>query len=152
MSRSELEIPSAPGSYLLVLYLPRRTELTVGRLGSFCFARGWYFYSGTAFGPGGLKARLGHHLGPLKRYHWHVDYLRRVAQIRSLWYQIDINNEHFWPAALMEFPFASIPVAGFGSSDCGCLSHLVHFPSCPKQGDIRSLCVNQAELHHFRLK
>lgn len=140
MSNSEVQIPSSPGSYLLVLYLRRCTEIQIGRLGAFSFRRGWYFYAGSAFGPGGLQARLGHHLKPLQRFHWHIDYLRSVAELRSLCYQTGVNNEHLWSSALMTIlPEAKFPVAGFGSSDCRCASHLVYLPKGLGQRKLRSL-------------
>ena len=125
MSPSLERIPALPGSYLLCLYLPRGTALTVGRLGRFHFQRGWYFYCGSAFGPGGLRARLRHHLVPSERDHWHIDYLRRVARPRRLWWLRGHNCEHLWSAALSDNLAAEIPVPGFGASDCDCSSHLL---------------------------
>ncbi|SHJ43524.1 Uri superfamily endonuclease [Malonomonas rubra DSM 5091] len=127
-----------PGSYLLVLYLRRRTTIQVGQLGSCSFPRGWYFYAGSAFGPGGLKARLSHHLKPVNRYHWHIDYLRSCAELRMLWYVQAVNNEHHWSAALHNLPGGSYPLPGFGSSDCRCPSHLVHFSSRQSQRLLRT--------------
>jgi len=128
VSNSERDIPAVSGSYLLILYLPRRTSIQVGRLGCFSFPRGWYCYAGSAFGPGGLRARLQHHLKPLQRFHWHIDYLRQAAQLRTICYQCGVNNEHRWAAALAELPRAGLLSAGFGSSDCSCYSHLVYLP------------------------
>lgn len=121
--------------------------LTIGRLGSFSFCRGWYFYTGSAFGPGGLKARLRHHLKPLQRYHWHIDYLRSAAELRSVWYQPGVNNEHLWSASLISsLPEARFPVARFGSSDCRCASHLVYLSRRPGPGLVRSALGAGAEL------
>jgi Uri superfamily endonuclease len=151
VSNSELQIPFSPGSYLLVLYLRCRTKITIGRLGTFSFKRGWYCYSGSAFGPGGLKARLGHHLKPISGYHWHIDYLRTQAELRSIWCLEGVNNEHLWSAILSKADRAIFPVAGFGSSDCKCNSHLVYLPSCPKPTAIRMLLGAASGLTHLHV-
>jgi Uri superfamily endonuclease len=150
--RSDRHIPSSPGSYLLVLYLSRQTKLQVGRLGSVSFKRGWYFYAGSAFGPGGLCARLTHHFQPLRRYHWHIDYLRDFARVRSVWYQLGQNNEHRWSELLVDLPTAENPLRGFGSSDCLCRSHLVHIPRHPGQRLLRNLLTEQDSIYCFHLK
>ena len=134
---AETRIPPLPGSYLLVLYLRRQEAIRIGRLGEFLFPRGWYYYAGSAFGPGGLKARLSHHCKPLRRFHWHIDYLRNHAELRGLWFRTGENFEHRWPTALRQLPRAVVPVAGFGSSDCSCLSHLIYCPCRPKQLQLR---------------
>lgn len=133
----DLKIPSLAGSYLLVLYLRRKTSIRVGRLGELNFPRGWYYYAGSAFGPGGLKARLSHHCKPLQRFHWHIDYLRAHAELRGLWFQTADNFEHRWSRALSQLPKAVVPVAGFGSSDCRCPSHLIYFPCRQRQLQLR---------------
>ena len=144
MSSSDLQFPTSPGSYLLILYLRRRTLITIGRLGTFSFQRGWYCYAGSAFGPGGLKARLGHHLKTINCYHWHIDYLRTVAELRSVWYVEGADKEHSWSTALARLESAELPIRGFGSSDCDCLSHLVYLPCRPAQRTFRALLGNMA--------
>ena len=75
MCRS-LDFPDArPGTYALLLGLDEPVELEVGRLGRIHFGSPFYLYFGSAFGPGGLVARLQHHLRPARRPHWHVDYV-----------------------------------------------------------------------------
>ena len=128
MSNSDLLLPSSPGSYLLILYLRKQTAVQVGRLGNFSFRRGWYFYAGSAFGPGGLQGRLSHHLRPLRQLHWHIDYLRSAAELRAFCYQLGVNNEHRWAAALGTLDPTSFPVHKFGASDCLCQSHLLYSP------------------------
>ncbi len=72
-------IPAQHGTYALLLTVKRRLRPTIGRLGALAAAAGCYVCSGTAFGPGGLRARLRHHLGIAQRLHWQIDYLRRIA-------------------------------------------------------------------------
>lgn len=50
------------GTYVLVIRLREPQEISVGRLGVFPFHHGYYVYIGSAFGPGGLKARIRRHL------------------------------------------------------------------------------------------
>lgn len=128
--------PAARGSYLLWFYLPRGGELTVGRLGTHHFRRGWYLYCGSAFGPGGLRARLKHHLGVSEKKHWHVDYLKTRAQVRSVWFCLGANQEHRWSRGLAGIVEARYPLAGFGASDCDCCSHLIYFPGRPASARI----------------
>lgn len=120
------------GTYILWLHLPAPARLTIGRLGTFAFAAGWYAYTGSAFGGGGLHGRLKHHLAPVTRPHWHIDALRQAAQVREVWSLADaVNHEHAWAAALLSLPGSSLPVARFGASDCRCPAHLVYFATPP---------------------
>jgi Uri superfamily endonuclease len=120
------------GIYVLILYLPHRRTIRIGRLGEFNFSGGYYAYVGSAFGPGGLAARLGHHLRRCRNPRWHIDYLRRQAGISEIWVTGQHRElEHTWAAMLPQMSASRMPVAGFGSSDCRCSSHLVYFSSSP---------------------
>jgi Uri superfamily endonuclease len=120
------------GIYVLILYLPHWRAIRIGRLGEFHFSNGFYAYVGSAFGPGGLAARLGHHLRRSHKPRWHIDYLRQHAGVSQIWVTGQGRElEHTWAAILPQTGNAQIPVAGFGSSDCSCTSHLFHFSSRP---------------------
>lgn len=122
------------GSYILVLQLDRPvTGLRVGRLGRFDFAAGFYLYVGSAYGPGGLAARLAHHLRRHKaRPHWHIDYLRAEARLREAWTVAGPTRmECTWCRAMAAHPSLSAPVPGFGAGDTGCRSHLFYLPRAP---------------------
>ena len=67
------DLPAAPGSYLLILHVAHPAAIVVGRFGKVAVASGWYLYTGSALGPGGLRGRLRHHLQPAPRPHWHID-------------------------------------------------------------------------------
>jgi len=127
------EFPEATkGTYVLILSLPAAVSLSIGKLGIAGFAAGWYTYVGSAFGPGGLRGRLRHHLSAIKKAHWHIDYLRQAAAIEAVWYLAgEESAEHKWAAALQALPGAQIPVGRFGASDCQCQSHLYFFPARP---------------------
>lgn len=114
------------GTYLLHLYAGKAATVTIGKLGTFSLSTGWYVYVGSAFGSGGLRARLKHHLSPVYRPHWHIDYLRAVADVQRVWYTVDSTRyEHEWARILLAWPNASTPMPRFGASDCRCESHLV---------------------------
>lgn len=120
------------GVYLLVLHLPVARSLEVGALGWQEFPAGWYVYAGSAHGSGGLHARLKRHRSLEKRVWWHVDYLRAAAEWVEAWMApLPANCECEWARRLMALPGAGVPVRGFGSSDCRCASHLVHFQNKP---------------------
>jgi Uri superfamily endonuclease len=124
-------IPSTPGTYALYLYLSSQDTLQVGKLGTFSFPAGTYIYTGSAFGPGGLRARLNRHLNARKRRFWHIDYLLSSVNIFGVYY---LESEHryecLWSQALATQTDVYLPAPGFGSSDCGiCITHLTAFPA-----------------------
>lgn len=132
-------IPSAPGNYLLRIDLAYAVCHEVGKLGKISFLPGSYVYAGSAFGPGGLRARLSHHLRPVIRPHWHIDWLHQLAPVRSIWYcAAQAHLECVWNQALLQVPGASIPFPGFGASDCpnNCRAHLVVFPGGVDVGQV----------------
>ena len=50
-----------PGTYVLVLASQRTDPVRIGRLGTLALKPGVFIYVGSAFGPGGLAARIRHH-------------------------------------------------------------------------------------------
>jgi Uri superfamily endonuclease len=124
--------PRQPGSYVLIMRLPQRTALDIGRLGRFDFAPGWYAYAGSACGPGGLAARVSRHCRASKTVHWHVDHLRARAELTVVWYSVgNQKRECHWARVLSKLPDACVVAPGFGASDCRCGTHLLHFPTPP---------------------
>jgi Uri superfamily endonuclease len=96
------------------------------------FPAGWYAYAGSAHGPGGIAARVRRHLRAAKRLHWHIDYLRAVANPVEVWYATDPERwECRWAEALSTLPGVSTPASGFGASDCCCVTHLFRLPALP---------------------
>jgi len=105
--------------------------MTVGSLGSLKFNSGLYAYIGSA--QNSLEKRVIRHLRRDKRIFWHIDYLLNSERAEIL--EIFCKNapkerECETAKAIMGF---GEPVIGFGSSDCGCRSHLV------KLGDYEGL-------------
>ena len=123
-----------PGTYALVLRSSSTRAIRIGRLGVLALRPGYYVYIGSAFGPGGLRARIAHHARRTPLPHWHIDYLRRHTRIESVGYCCGERREHEFAAAIRALPGTAVPMRGFGSSDCGCETHLFWFtfmpPSC----------------------
>ena len=121
-----------PGTYALILLASSEEDIRVGRLGLLQVKPGFYVYVGSAFGPGGVKARISHHKNISNHPRWHIDYLRAVTVIQEIWYTYDsVCREHQWAEILAGSRKALTPLGGFGSSDCGCESHLIFYHSHP---------------------
>ena len=118
----------ASGTYVLVLRLTEARQIRVGKLGEFPFPAGHYLYVGSAHGRGGLAARISRHRRADKKLHWHVDYLMECAQLEEVWcVESPQRLECVVAKAIGALPGASVPAPGFGSSDCRCAGHLLHF-------------------------
>lgn len=118
---------SDTGCYHLVFYLREPARLRVGSLGEHTLAAGWYVYTGSAFGPGGLAARVARHRrgGALR---WHVDYLARKAELVDVVLLPDeVRRECEHAQSVRALPGASVPIPRFGASDCRCPAHLAYF-------------------------
>lgn len=133
-----IDLPRAGGSYALELTLSQSARLQVGKLGVFDFPAGDYIYTGSAFGSGGLHARVNRHLSPpsTHKLHWHIDYLRQVASPCALILfsheperDVETRLECLWSQLFQRMPESSLPAFGFGASDCaaGCGAHLIMF-------------------------
>jgi len=110
-----------PGTYVVVFHLDADlTGLRVGELGTFDLPTGYYAYVGSAFGPGGVKARVGRHLTPVKaNLKWNVDYLTPHARAVEAWWTYDgVKRECTWSAALAASPGSDCPAHEFGARDC----------------------------------
>jgi Uri superfamily endonuclease len=125
-----IALPVAPGTYLLVLQAINPIRLQVGSLGEMEVRPGYYLYVGSAFGPGGLRARVSRHFGGQGKPHWHIDHLRQVAQPVEAWCAPGMRREHAWAQALAGAA-CRMPLARFGASDCRCPAHLFYLPQQP---------------------
>jgi Uri superfamily endonuclease len=125
---NDLIASPAKGGYILILQLDATKKINVGRLGAISFPEGFYAYLGSALG--GFKSRINRHLIEDKKPKWHIDYLINEARIlQAILHETELRLECLLSQALArELPF----IAGFGSSDCPCRSHLYfanHRPS-----------------------
>ncbi|WP_246152248.1 GIY-YIG nuclease family protein [Roseospira navarrensis] len=124
-------LPTAPGAYLLVLRVPDPVAPPprfVARARA-DLPPGWLVYAGSARGPGGLRARLRRHLRPDKARRWHVDWLTTAPGVRVWAGPVPGGDECALMASVLALPGATVPVPGFGSSDCPrCPAHLAALP------------------------
>ncbi len=126
-------LPHGGGTYVLLCEADAvGTRVRIGRLGEFSLESDWYAYVGSAFGAGGLNARVGRHLRRDKPLRWHFDYLRPYVVPRAVWYTMGPTRcESAWASALGTMPGAAVPLAGFGASDHPGASHLFAFGDRP---------------------
>ena len=126
------------GTYALILSSSRRAVIRVGRLGELRVQPGFYVYLGTAFGPGGVRGRIAHHAKLSERPHWHIDFLRLHTELLEVWHAYDrVRREHQWARQIKAVRGSSMPIAGFGSSDCSCESHLYFLRRYPSRGSFQ---------------
>ena len=114
-----------PGIYTLILSLPGAEQIAVGSLGGIHFPKGFYSYTGSARGPGGLK-RLDRHAavmaGRSLTRKWHIDYLLpRCQWLQEVVTRTDLDLECPIARSIGE---RLLSVPRFGCSDCRCASHL----------------------------
>jgi len=133
-------VSRAPGTYVLILRVSRPSVIRTPRPGYWKARPGFYLYVGSALGPGGVRARVSHHLRPSARFHWHVDYLTVSSTIEEVWYSLEtVHREHQWVAVIAQLRDAVIPCPTFGASDCRCASHLYLLPKRPSVRSFRRL-------------
>ncbi len=112
------------GTYALLIHVPYPVQLSVGELGNLELKAGYYAYVGSALG--GLEKRVERHLASDKKIHWHIDYLLTRGRV------IDVvqgeTKERKECVVAGELSKHLTSVAGFGSSDCTCPSHLFYSP------------------------
>ena len=132
------DLTSDPGAYLLRIDLTRPAVLPP-RFDQAVLSPGTYLYAGSAKGPGGIRARCRRHMTPLKKKHWHVDWLTQAAK-RVTAAALPDSDECTIVQQLHELIEVTVPVLGFGSSDCAsCPSHLVHWPNPARLGKLQHL-------------
>jgi Uri superfamily endonuclease len=125
-------LPAKGGTYILVLKVTKPSTISVGRKGSLRLAPGHYLYVGSAFGQGGLRARVGRHAQEQKALRWHIDYLREVSQLIGVYFCTEASRlEDDWAVHMASWPGLSIPMQGFGSTDTHVPSHLFYCRSEP---------------------
>ncbi|MCG1002736.1 MULTISPECIES: DUF123 domain-containing protein [Halobacterium] len=118
----------APGTYTLLVELAAPATVAFGAKGEYDLDAGWYAYTGSAFGAGGL-GRVERHRrlarGESDTRHWHVDYLlgHPAASVDAVYVTEHEDVECETARALND---AGGAVAGLGASDCGCVAHLAY--------------------------
>jgi Uri superfamily endonuclease len=114
-----------PGIYTLILYLETEREIKVGSLGVMSFSAGYYSYTGSARGSGGLK-RVDRHIqvlfGQKNVRRWHIDYLLPNTRFQELF--IIKTMQDLECRIARSISRRLLPMKGFGCTDCNCVSHL----------------------------
>ena len=112
------------GIYVLIIRVAEDISVDVGALGKRVFPKGLYAYVGSA--QTNLEQRVKRHLRSEKRKFWHIDYLldNPAAKIIKVFFKEAEKAEECEIAKF--FGERSESVAGFGCSDCNCISHLFH--------------------------
>lgn len=122
------QIRKDSGIYVILIHLPHKTELKVGSLGNINFAEGYYAYVGSA--RTNLTKRIERHLRRKRKIFWHIDFLTSKFKPFSV---LPILGDSEWECefAKKAFKICDFTIFGFGSSDCGCPSHLFGFKENP---------------------
>lgn len=122
------DIPDESGTYCLIFHLENSINVSIGKIGTFLFNSGYYVYFGSAKGSGGLQARLNRHLSMEKKKFWHIDYLRPHMIFIAAVFSLQTNQECVWCLKLQNNTTFTVPVKGFGASDCVsfCRAHLLY--------------------------
>jgi Uri superfamily endonuclease len=107
--------------YVLIIQVNKDINMNVGVLGNLNFVKGIYAYVGSA--KKGLSKRIQRHLRKYKRKFWHIDYLLNDDNVKVLkvFTVKDLFDECEVAKIMGE---RGVPMRGFGSSDCKCMSHL----------------------------
>jgi len=113
------------GIYTLVLHLERGQRIRIGSLGELDLAPGYYAYTGSARGSGGLK-RVNRHLevlqGKRRTRKWHIDHLLPLTRFVDV--EVTVTGQDLECQIARSIGDRLFSVQGFGCTDCGCLSHL----------------------------
>ena len=113
------------GTYLLFIKIIESIEIQIRGETLFINA-GYYIYIGSAFGAGGLSSRLHRHLRKIKKKHWHIDQITisEFSEIIGIGVLLKQKVECELSKILGDME-KTIPIAGFGNSDCErkCISH-----------------------------
>jgi len=132
ITKSKLLEETNKGNYFLVFYINEACSVDVGALGRLNFDEGWYAYCGSA--QKNLKQRISRHLAKRgKKLHWHIDYLLPFAETIKAFPVISAYNKECEMAASLA-RLGAVAIPRFGSSDCGCASHLLKLAWTPGWG------------------
>ena len=130
------------GTYSLLVALPAPATVEFGAAGAVDLDAGWYVYTGSAFGAGGLKRVERHRelaAGERDARHWHVDYLlgHPDSAVEAVHVTEDEDVECETARRLAD---DAEPVAGLGASDCDCETHLAYTSDRPTLDDVLEDC------------
>jgi Uri superfamily endonuclease len=122
----QLQCPDATGAYVVAVAIRTPVEVRCGRQAPVVLPRGRYLYCGSAYGPGGLRARLARHFRADKTVRWHIDQLTTRGDVLGA-FAVPGGDEC---RLVRSLSFLPVPMQGFGASDCAdCCSHLLRWPA-----------------------
>jgi Uri superfamily endonuclease len=154
------------GTYAVLMELDRpRTFAVVGEyFRDVHLPAGHYVYVGSAFGSGGVRARVGRHLGYSAPPRWNIDHVRRAMVMREVWYTYDAEKrECSWARGVFHEALAgSVIVPKFGSWDCfrsgpadRCPTHFLRYDRPPSweafRAAIDGAIVGHADVHRLEV-
>ncbi|MEM4700394.1 MAG: GIY-YIG nuclease family protein [Candidatus Nezhaarchaeales archaeon] len=118
------------GAYVLIILLKGRAKFKPGKLDETLLDEGIYAYVGSALAPALLPKRVARHVTKGKKLRWHIDYLLAIpeASVEAV-VAVEARKriECNIVSRLTQGGFKQA-VAGFGSSDCSCPTHLLRSP------------------------
>lgn len=117
-------LPAERGAYALVIDLAQPLALEISRYAGSVLPAGRYVYCGSAYGPGGIRARVSRHCRTDKKLRWHVDHLTRTGTVVDV-LPVPGGRECALLAVVLATSGAQVPLPRFGSMDCpACPAHL----------------------------
>jgi Uri superfamily endonuclease len=147
------KIESKPGTCCVLFRSHKRRRTQIGRWGCLYIEPGYYLYVGSAFGPGGVAARVLWHCRKSRRStakHWHMDYLKDHVTPVVVWCSYALTClEHRWARRLLRMAEMT-PIDGFGCSDCQCQTHLFHTSTEPASDRIINAVDGNAKMYQKR--
>ena len=121
------ELPGEPGAYVLLIRLDSELPLDMPSFRGKSLSPGLYAYCGSAYGPGGIRARVSRHLRKEKPMRWHVDRLTAAGRVEQVGILVAGRECNLVTELLTHGGLQALP--GFGSSDCRtCAGHLLYLP------------------------
>ena len=110
--------------YTIYLRLDCDETIRIGKLGEYFFQKGTYIYVGSA--KRNIVKRIQRHKEIEKKLHWHFDYLRPFGIITKIITYDERLGECALAEKIRKIEYGTLPIKGFGSSDCKCYSHLIY--------------------------
>lgn len=122
------ELPREAGACVLLIRLDNALHLDMVAFSGKSLGPGLYVYCGSAYRPGGIRARVSRHLRAGKPMRWHVDRLTAVGQIEQVGVRIGGRECDLVSELILHRGLPVLP--GFGSAECrACPAHLLRLPN-----------------------
>jgi Uri superfamily endonuclease len=124
-------LPRIKGTYAVLFWCEVGGAVKLGCAGMHTRPPGWHVYIGSAFGGGGVGARVSRHLRKDAKVKWQIDMMKPFLTPHEIWYTLDSKKrECIWAHAMLEMPRVSY-LPRVGATDCDCRAHLFVFDEFP---------------------